>query len=160
MSRGGIIKVTEPAAGVASKTGDAETMLCIWLVDDNAGCCESLSWLLNAEPRVHCPRSFSSVSSLLAALRQESPPDAILMDVHMPVVNGIQAIHPIRNLTPRTLVLMLTSFFDHRLKEEALAAGAADFLLERHLPAQMNAAFRAAAVRFGLPCRTHGLTDQ
>jgi DNA-binding NarL/FixJ family response regulator len=123
----------------------AEARLCIWLVDDDRSCCEQLSWLLNAEPRVNCSRSFSSATSLLATLGQESPPDAILLDVQMPVMNGIEAIRPIKSLAPSTAVLMLTSFLDHRLKEESLAAGAADFLLKRNSPAQIIAAVRAAS---------------
>ena len=63
----------------------------------------------------------------------------------MPVMNGIQAIRPIKNLAPATRVLMLTSFPDHRLKAESLAAGAADFLLKRNPPAQIIAAVRAAS---------------
>ncbi len=123
----------------------AEARLCIWLVDDDFSCCEQLSLLLNAEPRVNCSRSFSSATSLLDTLGQESPPDAILLDVQMPVMNGIEAIRPIKSLAPSTAVLMLTSFLDHRLKEESLAAGAAGFLLKCNSPAQIIAAVRAAS---------------
>ena len=123
----------------------AEAKLCIWLVDDDLSCCEQVARLLNAEPRVNCSRSFSSASALLATLGQEPPPDAILLDVQMPVMNGIEAIRPIKNLAPATRVLMLTSFLDHRLKEQSLAAGAADFLLKRNSPAQIIAAIRAAS---------------
>jgi DNA-binding NarL/FixJ family response regulator len=124
---------------------DVEAMLSIWLVDDDFSCCEHLTRLLSAEPRVNCSRSFSSASALLATLGQESPPDAILLDVQMPDMNGIEAIRPIKNLAPSTRVLMLTTFLDHRLKEQSLAAGAADFLLKRHSPAQIIAAVRAAS---------------
>jgi DNA-binding NarL/FixJ family response regulator len=122
-----------------------EGVLSVWLVDDDFSCCENLSRLLSAEPRVNCSRSFSSATALLETLGQESPPDAILLDVQMPVMNGIEAIRPIKDLAPATRVLMLTSFSDHRLKEESLAAGAADFLLKRNPPAQIIAAIRAAA---------------
>ena len=130
---------------VVSFVPNAETRLCIWLVDDDLSCCEHLTQLLSAEPRVNCARSFSSASSLLATLGQESPPDAILLDVQMPVMNGIEAIRPIKSLAPSTAVLMLTTFLDHRLKEQSLAAGAADFLLKRNSPAQIVAAIRAAS---------------
>jgi DNA-binding NarL/FixJ family response regulator len=124
---------------------NAEASLSIWLVDDDLSCCEHVARLLNAEPRVECSRSFSSASALLATLGQESPPDAILLDVQMPLMNGIEAIRPIKNLAPSTRVLMLTSFLDHRLKAQSLAAGAADFLLKRDSPAQIIAAIRAAS---------------
>ena len=124
---------------------DAEARLCIWLVDDDLSCCEYVARLLNAEPRVNCSRSFSSASALLATLGQESPPDVILLDVQMPVMNGIEAIRPIKNLAPYTKVLMLTTFPDHELKKQSLAAGATDFLLKRNSPAQIIAAVRAAS---------------
>ena len=136
--------IIERAAGGASKGTDTEAMLRIWLVDDDASCRGQLVWLLNAEPQVDCSHCFSSASSLLAALRQESPPQAILLDVNMPVMNGIEAIRLIKPLAPFTMILMLTTFFDHRLKKEALAAGAADFLLKRNLPGEMVAAVRKA----------------
>jgi DNA-binding NarL/FixJ family response regulator len=127
---------------VASKCNDAESMLCIWLVDDDAYCCEHLTWILSTKSDVKSLRSFSSVSSLLAALRQESPPDAIVMDVQMPIMNGIEAILPIKKLASSCRVLILTTFFDQQLKELALAAGAVDFLLKRNASAQIINAIR------------------
>lgn len=152
--------IIERTNGAALNNSEDEPRLCIWLVDDDAGCSEHLIWLLNAEPCVDCPRSFPSATSLLAALWQDTPPDAILMDVNMPAMNGIQAIRPVRNLAPATPVLMLTTFFDQGLKQEALAAGAADFLLKRNPPAQIIAAIRAASVRSGSPCRPPALIAQ
>ena len=143
--------IIERTNGAALNNSQAKPRLCIWLVDDDVACSELLTWLLNEQPRVNCPRSFSSAISLLAALRQEAPPDVILMDVHMPAMNGIEAIRPVRNLAPATLVLMLTTFFDQGLKHEALASGAADFLLKRNPPAQIIAAIRAASARLSSP---------
>jgi DNA-binding NarL/FixJ family response regulator len=136
--------IIERATDAVLKSSDAEAMLHIWLVDDDASCRGQLMWLLNAEPQVDCSRCFSSASSLLATLRLESPPDAILLDVQMPVMTGIEAIRLVKHLAPSTMILMLTTFFDHRLKEEALAAGAADFLLKRNLPGEMVASVRKA----------------
>src|SRR5580698_1911119 len=105
------VNIIDPAEDVATKYGDAETMLCIWLVDDDANCCEHLTWTLSTMANVKSVRSFSSASSLLAALRQESPPDAIVMDVQMPMMNGIEAILPIRKLAPSCRVLILSTLF-------------------------------------------------
>jgi DNA-binding NarL/FixJ family response regulator len=129
-------------------------------VDDDANWREHLIWLLNAEPDMKCSRCFSTASSLVAEFRQGFPPDAILMDLEMPVMNGIKAIAPIKKLAPSTIIVILTTFFDHRRKEEALAAGAADFLLKRDSSAQIIAAIRAASVRFSSPRRAHVLPPQ
>jgi DNA-binding NarL/FixJ family response regulator len=152
--------IIEKPANAAQKSSDAEAVLCIWLVDDDAYCCEHLTWRLNAEPNVDCSRFFSSASSLLAALRQESPPAAILLDVQMPVMNGMEVIRSIKNLAPSAILLMLSTFFDHHLKEQALAAGAADFLLKRDSPAQIIAAIRATSAQFSSSHRTHVLAPQ
>jgi CheY-like chemotaxis protein len=66
---------------------------------------------------VNCSNNFSSVSSFLAALRQESLPDAILVDAEEPVMDGIEAIEPIKNLAPSTKVLMIATFQDPYCKK-------------------------------------------
>jgi DNA-binding NarL/FixJ family response regulator len=152
--------ILEPAADSALKSSDADSMFCVWLVDDDACCREHLTWLLTAKPDVSCPRCFSTASSLLTELRQGLPPDAILIDLEMPVMNGIEAIAPIKKLTPFTMIVILTTFFDPRRKEEALAAGAADFILKRNFSAQAIAAIRTASVQFSLSRRTHVLAPQ
>jgi DNA-binding NarL/FixJ family response regulator len=129
---------------VALENCHAKATICIWLVDDNAFYREHLTIMLNAEPRVNCSRNFSCVSSLLAALRQESLPDAILEDVEMPVMGGIEAIQPIKNLAPSIKVLMITTFQDPCCKKQALMMGASDYLLKRNSPDQIIAAIRTA----------------
>lgn len=123
------------------KNAPSDPAVRIWLVDDDACFCENMLLLLeDAKPRVDCSRSFSSALSMLTALRQESPPDVILMDVQMPDMNGVEAIRPVKHLSPSTKVLMLTTCYDVDLKGKALAAGAADFLLKRYPPARIIAA--------------------
>lgn len=61
------------------------------------------------------------------ATRREQP-DVILMDVEMPVVDGVTATLRIRRLMPNARVLMLTSSVDPRLGFLGLRAGAAGFL--------------------------------
>ena len=122
--------------------------LCIWLVDDDAFCRSHFMRLLNAEPWLNCSRSFSSAVSLLAALRQESPPDAIFMDVQMPDMNGIEAIRPAKDLAPFTKVFILTTFYDNESAAQALAAGATGFLLKRYPSAQIINAVSSTSAGF------------
>ena len=83
----------------------------IWLVDDGAHFRQFMAQLLNLEQGVECACHFSSAKAVLRAL-QEKPPDAILLDVEMPGINGIEAIQSIQQLAPSTAVLMLTTFPD------------------------------------------------
>lgn len=62
-------------------------------------------------------------------------PDVILMDVRMPVMNGISATEQIRRQLPTCQVLMLTTFDDEEDIVKALIAGANGYLL-KDIPAQ------------------------
>ena len=115
----------------------------IWLVDDQDGFRQPLAKLLNLQPGVECARHFCSAAAVLLALQEQSP-DAILLDVEMPIMSGVEAIQPIKKLSPSTTVLMLTTFFDNGIKEQSLANGATDFLLKHYPLDQIVAAVRAA----------------
>src|SRR5689334_5854250 len=57
-------------------------------------------------------------------------PDVVLMDVRMPVLDGVAATAQIRRQLPRCQVLMLTTFDDDEYVVEALRAGATGYLLK------------------------------
>jgi DNA-binding NarL/FixJ family response regulator len=54
---------------------------------------------------------------------QELRPDLIVLDLAMPVMNGLEAARALKRLLPRVPVLMFTNFDAAHLKREALAAG-------------------------------------
>lgn len=64
------------------------------------------------------------------AQAEEVLPDVILMDVRMPVMNGIQATEIIRERLPECKVLMLTTFDDEEYIIKSLRAGAYGYLLK------------------------------
>lgn len=57
-------------------------------------------------------------------------PQLILMDIQMPYLNGIECTKRIKSFSPDTIVLILTTFADDDYIIEALASGAAGFLLK------------------------------
>jgi DNA-binding NarL/FixJ family response regulator len=57
-------------------------------------------------------------------------PDIVLMDLRMPVVDGIAATRAIRAQAPATKILVLTTFDEDELVRKAIAAGAAGYLLK------------------------------
>jgi len=72
-------------------------------------------------------------------------PDVVLMDLRMPVMNGIQATAQIRQQTPETRVLVLTTYDDDGWVFDAIRAGAAGYLLKDAPREQLIAAIRGTA---------------
>lgn len=103
----------------------------LWLVDDNREIRRLLADFIHRAGTVRCTRQFSSAESLLEALERETPPDAILLDVQMKQMSGVDAIRPIRSLARSTHVFIMTTFYDGDLAARALNAGASGFFLKR-----------------------------
>jgi DNA-binding NarL/FixJ family response regulator len=74
-------------------------------------------------------------------------PEVVLMDLSMPVMDGITATRRLLAELPDTQVLVLTSFSDRDRVREALAAGAIGYLLKDSPPAEVLAGVRTAARR-------------
>jgi DNA-binding NarL/FixJ family response regulator len=72
-------------------------------------------------------------------------PDVVLMDLEMPVLDGIEATRRIVEAQPRVAVVVLTSFSDREQILRALDAGAVGYLLKDADPAELERAVRAAA---------------
>ena len=61
-------------------------------------------------------------------------PDAVLMDITMPVMDGLAALKEIRKLDPAARVAMVTAMGQQAIVLEALKAGAKDFVLKPFQP--------------------------
>ena len=72
-------------------------------------------------------------------------PDVILMDLSMPVLDGIEATRQILGHAPSTRVIALTSFADKDKVSDMLASGAVGYLLKDSEPAELLAAVRSAS---------------
>jgi DNA-binding NarL/FixJ family response regulator len=75
----------------------------------------------------------------------EVRPDVVLMDVSMPVMDGIEATRRITEAEPGVHIVMLTSFSDRKSILAALDAGATGFLLKDAEPEELFRGVRAAA---------------
>jgi NarL family two-component system response regulator LiaR len=64
------------------------------------------------------------------ALTERERPDVVIMDISMPLMNGIEATKGIKQVAPRTAVLVLTAYDDDEYVFAILEAGAAGYLLK------------------------------
>lgn len=72
-------------------------------------------------------------------------PDVVLMDVRMPVLDGVRATRRLKEALPQCRVIVLTTFDDDEYVFDALRAGAVGYLLKDVASAQLVEAIRAAA---------------
>lgn len=72
-------------------------------------------------------------------------PDVVLMDVHMPVVNGIEATRAIAAASPQTVVLVVSMLDDDATVFSAMQAGARGYVLKGADPVDLERAIHAVA---------------
>lgn len=89
------------------------------------------------------------VATVSEALENVGPsaPDVVILDVHLPDGNGIDLCRTLKSQFPGLACLILTAADDDRVRSEATAAGASDFLIKALHGLDLVAAVRAAADR-------------
>lgn len=109
-------------------------MIRVLLVDDQRLMRDGMRTLLGMEPDLSVVGEAANGEEAIA-LAGTLRPDVVLMDIRMPVVNGVDATREIRRMTPAVKVLVLTTFDDDDLVMDALLEGAAGYLT-KDLPAE------------------------
>nr|HMN30570.1 response regulator transcription factor [Caldilineaceae bacterium] len=116
----------------------------ILLADDQALFREGLRMLLAAQPDfdvVGEAANGEEALHLAAALR----PHIVLMDMRMPVLDGVEATRLLHQRQPDSRVIVLTTFDDDELVFAGLAAGAVGYLLKAVSSPQLLEAIRTVA---------------
>ena len=116
----------------------------VLVVDDQALFREALGTLLDARPEVEVVGEAGDGHQALERAAALAP-DVVLMDLHMPVLDGIGATRRLRVEQPGVRVLALTTFDDDEDVFAALRAGALGYLLKDVSADRLVEAVQAAA---------------
>ena len=119
-------------------------MITVLVVDDHRLVRAGLITLLDAAEDIVVVGEASDGGAGLEVARSTRP-ELVLMDLSMPVVDGVVATGRVLDELPDTKVIALTSFSDRQRVRDVIAAGAVGYLLKDCAPDELLAAVRAAA---------------
>jgi DNA-binding NarL/FixJ family response regulator len=119
-------------------------MTTVLIADDQALVRVGLRKILEAEPETSVVGEAGDGEDAVAEARRLRP-DVVLMDIRMPVLDGIEATRRIINAQPSTRVLIVTTFGLDNYVYDALRAGASGFMLKDAPPEEIAAAVRIVA---------------
>lgn len=104
-------------------------MIRVLIADDHEMIRNGLSSLLRSEPDIHVVETAKNGREVLDICGKREI-DVVLMDMMMPVMNGVAATAAVRESTPSTRVLAVTINDESRFIKEALHAGASGYILK------------------------------
>jgi DNA-binding NarL/FixJ family response regulator len=119
-------------------------MTSVLIADDQELLRVGLRKILEAEPDITVAGEAANGEDAVAEARRLRP-DVVLMDIRMPVLDGIEATRRIVRDQPGTRVLILTTFGLDNYVYDALHAGASGFMLKDAPPEEIAAAVRIVA---------------
>ena len=123
------------------------------IVEDNEQLRGTLTRVIGRAEGFRCLSQYGDAEAALEALPKDRP-DVVLMDINLPGMNGVECVRRLKQLAPEILAVMLTVYEDTDNIFNALAAGAAGYLLKRTKSAELLEAIREV-YRGGSPMTTH-----
>lgn len=135
-------------------TARAETStLGVSIVEDDEDIRENLAHLITRAPGFRLISEHASAEEALAQI-SKSPPDVVLMDIHLPGMNGIECVRRLKSEWPQLQIIMLTVYEDSDQIFQSLRAGASGYLLKRTPGAKILESIREVQAG-GSPMNSH-----
>jgi len=106
----------------------------VLIVDDQPRARQSLKALLATWPLIGAVREATNGEEAIGSVEQARP-DIVLMDVHMPVMNGLEATRRIKEHWPQVRIIALSIYGDYQA--DALVAGADAFVSKGESPEKL-----------------------
>ena len=117
-----------PIEKMSSSSAPDDVTAIVFLLDDDPCVLKSISRLLSS--RGWEVETFTDPHSFLEHAQRQLPPVAVI-DIWMPLMNGLEVQARLRSVSPSTQVIVLTSMDDPSIRSRAMAAGASAFLLKK-----------------------------
>lgn len=106
------------------------------IVEDDAAFRESFLEIIGASKQWTAVQCHARAELALEEIRKD-PPDAVIMDIQLPGISGIELVRKLKPSCPDTQFLMVTVFEDADTVFDALAAGASGYVLKRDVHARL-----------------------
>jgi two-component system nitrate/nitrite response regulator NarL len=120
-------------------------MIAVLLVDDHSSVLKSLCYMLEATEDIQVVATASNGVQAVAEARLRCP-DVAIMDISMPVMDGIEAARQINELCRSTRVMMLSIYDNAEYIQRALDVGAIGFVLKDAIGKDLLPAIRALSM--------------
>jgi DNA-binding NarL/FixJ family response regulator len=116
------------------KTEAVRATVGLAIVEDEKNVREGLRYLLGLDGRIRIVASFGKAEELFAYLEDGGKVDIVLMDIHLPGMDGIEATRRLQTSRPEIIVLILTIFEEEETILDAIKAGAKGYILKNTKP--------------------------
>lgn len=111
------------------------------IFEDNTQLRESLFDLIDISDGFNCVGAFANCERVIQNV-EETKPDVILMDIEMPVVNGIEAVKKVKSKFPHIKILMETIFEEDDKIFQSICNGAEGYILKNTPPEELLSSIR------------------
>ncbi len=122
----------------------SENKITVMLVDDHAIVRGGVAAYLSAQKDIEVVGEAASGKEAVE-LAEKLAPDVVLMDLLMPQMDGVEATWRVRRVSPRSQVIVLTSYHEDTHIFPAIKAGALSYLLKDIEPQELAEAIRSAS---------------
>lgn len=120
------------------------THLRVFLADDHAIVREGLATLINAQRDMAVVGEAGDGRTVVTEV-QTCLPDVVIMDISMPLLNGVRATQQLKRLMPQVNIIALSGYEEKSYLREMLQAGATGYVLKRAVGSDLIQAIRVVA---------------
>ena len=111
----------------------------IVIVEDHEALLEAMTLMLEASQKFRVEGRYKNAEEAMVHIPQLRP-DAVLMDINLPRLSGIECVSQLKSRCPEILFVMCTSFEDDQKIFESLEAGASGYILQSDGPVRIISA--------------------